>query len=99
MKSQTYLICVFFNFSLTPASSRPTITLMNANDETNRLDKLEQQVTELLELCEKISSENRDLRAQIKQLSRDRSTLVEQKETVRTQVESMITRLRSMENA
>ena len=37
--------------------------------------------------------------AQIQQLSAERSSLVEQKEKVRVQVESMITRLRSMEKA
>ena len=82
---------------MTPADSRPTITVMK--NDTNKLDMLEKQVNDLLELCEKISSENRDLRAQINQLSRDRSSLMEQKETARHQVEAMITRLRSMENA
>ena len=66
---------------------------------TTKLDKLEQQVNELLSLCENLSVENKDLRSQLSQLKRDRSSLIKQKETVRTQVESMITRLRSMENA
>jgi len=69
------------------------------SDDTTRLNKLEQQVGDLLEFCEKLSNENKDLRTQIGNLSRDRSALVEQKETARTQVESMITRLRLMENA
>ena len=82
---------------MTAASSRPTITLMSEN--TEKLDKLEKQINDLLALCEKLSTENRDLREQVKQLSLERSTLIEQKETARTHVESMITRLRSMENA
>jgi len=86
-----------FHFSLTQSHSRPTITSMS--DDTTRLNKLEQQVGDLLGFCEKLSNENKDLRTQINQLSRDRSALVEQKESARTQVESMITRLRLMENA
>jgi len=69
------------------------------NEDTTKLNKLEQQVDDLLKFCEKLSDENKDLRAQIAQLTRDRSSLVEQKESARTQVESMITRLRLMENA
>ncbi len=62
------------------------------------MNKLEQQVNTLLELCKRLSKENNDLRAQINHLNHERAALVEQKATVRTQVESMITRLRSMEN-
>ena len=69
---------------------------MENND--NKLNRLEQQVNELLELCERLSNENHDLRAQINNINRERAQLVEQKETVRNHVESMITRLRSMEN-
>lgn len=82
---------------MTRSRSRPTITSMN--EDTTKLNKLEQQVDDLLKFCEKLSDENKDLRAQIAQLTRDRSSLVEQKESARTQVESMITRLRLMENA
>jgi len=64
-----------------------------------KMERLEQQVNELLDLCEHMSNENRDLRAQITQLNRERAGLVEQKETARSHVESMITRLRSMEHA
>ena len=69
------------------------------SDETIKMNKLEQQVDDLLELCERLSNENHDLRTQISQINRERATLMEQKESVRTHVESMITRLRSMENA
>ncbi|MCG6938135.1 MAG: TIGR02449 family protein [Gammaproteobacteria bacterium] len=64
-----------------------------------RIDNLEEQVDELLELCRRLSNENRELRAQLHQLVTERSGLIEQKEKVRVQVESMITRLRSMERA
>ena len=65
----------------------------------SRINKLEEQVGELLTLCEQLSDGNKDLRTQLQQLTSERSTLVEQKEKVRVQVESMITRLRSMEKA
>ena len=64
-----------------------------------RISKLEEQVEELLKLCQRLGEDNKDLRAQLQQLASERSNLIEQKEKVRVQVESMITRLRSMEKA
>jgi cell division protein ZapB len=64
-----------------------------------RINKLEEQVEELLRLCQRLGDDNKDLRAQLQQLVSERSNLIEQKEKVRVQVESMITRLRSMEKA
>jgi len=69
------------------------------NDTTNNINRLEQQINELLELCKRLGEENNNLRAQLHHLSGERATLLEQKEQVRTQVDAMITRLRSMENA
>ncbi len=66
-------------------------------DTITRINKLEEQVGELLELCQRLGDDNKELRAQLQNLSSERSTLIEQKEKVRVQVESMITRLRSME--
>jgi len=67
------------------------------SDTITRLNKLEGQVTELLELCQRLGSDNNELRSQLQQLSSERSNLVKQKEKVRVQVEAMVTRLRSME--
>ncbi len=66
---------------------------------TARIDKLEEQVGELLDLCKRMGDDNVELRTQLQQLTSERSNLVEQKEKVRVQVEAMITRLRSMEKA
>ena len=82
---------------MTKSDSQPIINAMT--DTITRINKLEEQVGELLTLCEQLSDGNRDLRTQLRQLTSERSTLVEQKEKVRVQVESMITRLRSMEKA
>lgn len=69
------------------------------NDTTARINRLEEQVSELLELCKRLGKDNSDLRAQMQALSGERATLLEQKEQVRSQVEAMISRLRSMESA
>ena len=69
------------------------------NDTTSRINRLEEQVSELLELCKRLGKDNSDLRAQLQHLSGERANLLEQKEQVRSQVEAMITRLRSMESA
>ena len=82
---------------MTKSDSQPIINTMT--DTITRINKLEEQVGELLTVCEQLSNGNKDLRAQLQQLTSERSTLVEQKEKVRVQVESMITRLRSMEKA
>ncbi len=80
---------------MTKGLSRPTISSMT--DTITRINKLEEQVGELLDLCQRLGDDNKELRAQLQSLSSERSTLIEQKEKVRVQVESMITRLRSME--
>lgn len=67
------------------------------SDTITRLNKLEDQVAELLELCQRLGSDNSELRSQLQRLSSERSNLVKQKEKVRVQVEAMVTRLRSME--
>ena len=82
---------------MTDSDSRPTISTMN--DTITRINKLEAQVSELLELCQRLSNDNQELRAQLQTLTTERSNLIEAKEKVRVQVESMITRLRSMEKA
>lgn len=69
------------------------------NDTTARIQRLEGQVNQLLDICKRLGKDNIDLRAQMQALSGERATLLEQKEQVRSQVEAMITRLRSMESA
>ena len=68
-------------------------------DTITRIAKLEEQVDKLLELCQRLDKDNNELHSQLQRLTSERSTLMEQKEKIRLQVESMITRLRSMENA
>ncbi|PCI09058.1 MAG: TIGR02449 family protein [Gammaproteobacteria bacterium] len=68
-------------------------------DTITRITKLEEQVSDLIELCQKLGNDNTELRNQLHKLHSERSGLIEQKEKVRVQVESMISRLRSMEKA
>ena len=88
---------IFLIIYLTIAESQPTISRMD-NTKT-KIGHLEGQANELLELCQRLSDENTDLRKQLGNLSSERSGLFELKEQARSQVEGMITRLRSMENA
>lgn len=69
------------------------------NETTSKINRLEEQVSELLDLCKRLGDENNDLRTQMRHMSGERATLLEQKERARTQVEAMISRLRSMESA
>jgi len=66
---------------------------------SQNIEALEAKVDELLALSARLASENKDLQQQLYNLKTDRSVLVEQKEHVRTQVESMIARLKAMETA
>ncbi len=75
------------------------VLLLGMTDTIARITKLEGQVGELLEICQRLGNDNTELRSQLHRLTSERSTLVEQKEKVRVQVESMISRLRSMEKA
>jgi len=61
------------------------------------LKKLENRIDELIHVCNRLTDENRELRTQQEQISADRKQLLKKNEHVRTRVEAMITRLRSME--
>ena len=69
------------------------------NETKTKISHLEDKTNELLELCQRLSDENSDLRKQLNDMHCERSGLIELKEQARTQVEGMITRLRSMESA
>jgi len=87
----------FIAYHLTHAQSHPTIAVMD--DTKSKISHLEEQVNELLELAKRLGNENSGLRDQLKHMSGERSTLLELKETARSNVEAMISRLRSMESA
>lgn len=58
---------------------------------------LDRKVTELIELCAVLSRENRALRAQQQNWTTERAKLIEKNELAKSRVESMIVRLKALE--
>lgn len=61
------------------------------------LTALEAKLDYLIQLCERLSQENRKLRDQEAGWLRERTRLIEKNELARARVEAMITRLKSLE--
>ena len=83
---------------LTISDSETIFSTMTKQTQPN-IDDLERKVEELLALSRTLSEENKQLKNQLHSMKTDRSGLLEQKEQIRSQVESMISRLKSMETA
>jgi cell division protein ZapB len=75
---------------------------MDNNNPTQMTDielkKLETRVEDLLSTCSKLLNENKSLRHQQETLVSERAHLIEKNELARSRVESMITRLKSLES-
>jgi cell division protein ZapB len=65
-------------------------TLADLRDVSTRIDRL-------VELCQRLSEENRSLRQSQEQLANERAALMAKNEQARTRVEAMIARLKSLE--
>ncbi len=61
------------------------------------LDTLERKVNELIELCKVLARENKALRNQQTNWTTERARLIEKNELAKSKVESMISRLKSLE--
>ncbi|HOV57278.1 MAG TPA: TIGR02449 family protein [Rhodanobacteraceae bacterium] len=70
--------------------SSPEPTLSDLAEIGARLDRL-------VELCQRLSEENRSLRQSQEQLANERAALLAKNEQARTRVEAMIARLKSLE--
>lgn len=70
-----------------------------ARDTEARVNALARQIEDLVELCERLRTENRSLRHQQETLSSERAQLIEKNEQARARVEAMISRLKAMENS
>ena len=68
------------------------------NPPLEEMDVLERRVSELISLTEKLSRENKALRTQQENWSVERAKLIEKNELAKSRVESMIGRLRALEN-
>ncbi|MCU7959992.1 MAG: TIGR02449 family protein [gamma proteobacterium symbiont of Bathyaustriella thionipta] len=72
---------------------------MESNNNNNDLDlkKLEVRIEELIRTCARLKQENTTLRSSQTDLVNERAELVEKTELARARVESMITRLKTLE--
>ena len=74
---------------------------MNTEDQKTGIEtdllNLEKKVDELVAFISALQEENRTLRVRQKSLNSERAELIEKTELARIRVESMITRLKSME--
>ena len=68
------------------------------NPPMEEMDVLERRVSELISLTEQLSRENKALRTQQENWSVERAKLIEKNELPKSRVESMIGRLRALEN-
>lgn len=75
----------------------PTIDNKIGNPVETELQRLELRVNDLLALVHQLAEENRALRNRQDTLATERATLLQKNEQVRTRVEAMIGRLRTME--
>ena len=77
------------------------IERMADNDKSNAMELdftgLESRVEDLVRVCARLKEENVSLRSRQDLLVAERATLIEKNELARSRVESMISRLKSME--
>ena len=62
------------------------------------LKRLERRLEELVAVCRQLKEENRSLRQRQESLMLERASLMQKNEQVRTRVEAMIGRLKTMEH-
>jgi cell division protein ZapB len=62
------------------------------------LKRLEHRLEELVAVCRQLKEENRSLRQRQENLMLERASLMQKNEQVRTRVEAMIGRLKTMEH-
>lgn len=62
------------------------------------LKRLERRLEELVAVCRQLKEENRSLRQRQENLMLERASLMQKNEQVRTRVEAMIGRLKTMEH-
>lgn len=72
-----------------------TKSVSNADTELRRLEK---RIDELVATVHRLKEENRALRQRQEVIAADRTTMLSRNEQVRTRVEAIIGRLRSMEH-
>ena len=61
------------------------------------MQSFERKIDELIKLCEQLDKENRVLKSEAMNWQEERESLLEKSETARSKVETMLQRLRSLE--
>ncbi len=93
----------FFRFTLTCLSRRNYSFTMTEATSSSAVDlelkRLEKRIDELLATMHQLKEENRALRARQETLASEKTSLLHRNEQVRTRVEAMIGRLKSMEHS
>lgn len=63
------------------------------------LKRLEERLQEVLDLCSRLQEENHSLRESQEQLAAEKASLMQRNEQVKTRVEGIIGRLKSLEQS
>jgi|GEM_PF-73664 len=88
---------VLLHTQKTPGSGA-IVPAMSATDPTQtQLAEITERVDRLVELCRRLSEENRVLRQSQENLASERAQLLARNEQARSRVEAMILRLKSLE--
>jgi cell division protein ZapB len=86
---------------LTHAGHRSILATMENDTEKDtteqQLEVLEERVDELIRVCEHLALENQSLQSQNKALAAERDELLEQYEQARQRVDTIVARLRGLE--
>jgi cell division protein ZapB len=69
-----------------------------AREAESQLKRLEQRVDELIATCDRLKQENRALRLQQQMFAAQRANLIDKHDMVRSRVEAMVNRLKTMEH-
>ncbi len=78
----------------------PIVSVMaESNNTLSDLHGIHARLDRLLELCARLSEENRSLRLSQEQLTAERANLLAKNEQARSRVEAMIGRLKLMEQS
>jgi len=75
-----------------------TTNIRHTHQVEQELAHLEEQVDSLLAIIERLTRENRSLRAQQESLATERAGLLEKHDQVRGRVDAIVTRLKSLES-
>ena len=92
----------YVEFKIDSPGSRVYIGFMAEDMNTtfeHELKRLEKRVDALVRVCDQLQDENKSLKQRQDTLTAERANLLQKNEQVRSRVEAMVGRLKSMEHA